>query len=137
MPIPPFQELFRPFLEFSSDGRVHSTQDIAAELAKKFELTPEELAEILPSGRQGKFYNRVAWAKSFLSKARAIENSGRNRFRITPRGLNLLATEPGQIDNRTLAQFPEFQKFRGLCATQKEEVHAVPRKLIRGSSSAP
>ena len=114
MPIPPFQDLFRPFLEYTSDGQVRSTQDVAASLAQKFDLTPEEIAEVLPSGRQTKFHNRVAWAKSFLSKACVIENTGRNRFRITPRGLSLLANEAGRIDNRTLAQFPEFQEFRGL-----------------------
>ncbi|MBK8317139.1 MAG: restriction endonuclease [Betaproteobacteria bacterium] len=113
MPIPPFQDLFRPFLEYTSDGQVRSTQDVAAELAKKFELTPEEIAELLPSGRQARFHNRVAWAKSFLSKACAIESTGRNRFRITPRGLSLLAAGQDRIDNRTLSQFPEFQEFRG------------------------
>lgn len=50
-----------------------------------------------------------------------IENTGRNRFRITPRGLSLLANEAGRIDNRTLAQFPEFQEFRG----QHENVGGV------------
>lgn len=113
MPIPPFQDLFRPFLEYTADGRVYSKQDVATELAQKFELTPEEIAEVLPSGRQARFDNRVAWAKSFLSKACAIESTGRNRFRITPRGLSLLAAGPGRIDNRTLSQFPEFQEFRG------------------------
>ena len=121
MPIPPFQDLFRPFLEYTSDGQVRSTQDVAASLAQKFDLTPEEIAEVLPSGRQTKFHNRVAWAKSFLSKACVIENTGRNRFRITPRGLSLLANEAGRIDNRTLAQFPEFQEFRG----QHENVGGV------------
>lgn len=130
MPIPPFQDLFRPFLEYTSDGKIYSTQNVAAELSKKFALTPEEIAEVLPSGRQTKFHNRVAWAKSFLSKACAIENTGRNRFRITPRGLNLLATEPGRIDNRTLAQFPEFQEFRGLHDNTSEESRSAPNPFI-------
>ena len=77
MPIPPFQDLFRPFLEYTSDGQVRSTQDVAAKLAQHFELTPEEIAEVLPSGRQTKFHNRVAWAKSFLSKACVIEQGRR------------------------------------------------------------
>ena len=130
MPIPPFQDLFRPFLEYTSDGQIRSTQDVAAELSKKFKLTPDEIAEVLPSGRQAKFHNRVAWAKSFLSKACAIENTGRNRFRITPRGLNLLTTEPGRIDNRTLARFPEFQEFRGQHDNATEEAQPVPDQLM-------
>jgi len=130
MPIPPFQDLFRPFLEFTSDGKIYSTQDVAAELSIKFELTPVEIAEVLPSGRQTKFHNRVAWAKSFLSKACAIENTGRNRFRITPRGLNLLNTVPGRIDNRTLAQFPEFQEFRGQHDNVIDEVQSGSNQLV-------
>ena len=112
MPIPPFQNLFRPFLELASDGQVRSTHDVAAALAVTFKLTPDELAELLPSGTQPRFQNRVAWAKSFLTKAGTLESTGRNRFKITARGLNLLTSEPGRIDNRTLSQFPEFQEFR-------------------------
>lgn len=137
MPIPPFQDLFRPFLEYTSDGQVRSTQDVAAELAKKFELTPEEIAELLPSGRQARFHNRVAWAKSFLSKACAIENTGRNRFRITPRGLSLLATEPGRIDNRTLSKFPEFLAFRGQHDSVGEEEQTEGQLLAETQSQTP
>jgi restriction system protein len=56
--------------------------------------------------------NRVAWTKTFLGKAGVIEATGRARFRIAKRGLDLLATNPARIDNRTLSQFPEFQAFR-------------------------
>jgi restriction system protein len=83
MPIPPFQGLFLPFLKYVADGQIHSNQDVAEHLALHFQLTPQELAELLPSGRQARFGNRVAWAKSFLGKALAIEHTGRNRFRIT------------------------------------------------------
>lgn len=117
MPIPPFQDLFLPFLQYTADGQVHSTQDVAEHLAMYFQLTPEEIAEVLPSGRQTKFHNRVAWAKSFLGKAVVIEHTGRNRFQITQRGRELLAAGHTRIDNRTLNQYPEFQVFRG----QQEE----------------
>lgn len=130
MPIPPFQNLFRPFLEYTSDGQIRSTQDVAAELAQKFELTPEEIVEVLPSGRQTKFHNRVSWAKSFLRQAGALESTGRNRFRITPRGLGLLTTEPGRIDNRTLSQFPEFQEFRGQHDNSGEEAQPARGPLL-------
>ena len=113
MPIPPFQDLFLPFLQYTADGKVHSTQDVAGCLASHFKLTPEEIAEGLPSGRQTKFHNRVAWAKSFLGKAVVIEHTGRNRFQITQRGRDLLAVGHTRIDNRTLNQYPEFQVFRG------------------------
>ena len=112
MPIPPFQDLFQPFLQYVADDQIHNVQDVAGHLAIHFQLTPEEIAEILPSGRQARFSNRVAWAKSFLGKALVIEHTGRNRFRITQRGRDLLATNLPRIDNRTLSQYPEFQAFR-------------------------
>lgn len=121
MPIPPFQDFFLPFLQYTADGEVHSTQDVGTHLAKHFNLLPEEIAEVLPSGRQTRFHNRVAWAKSFLGKALVIEHTGRNRFRITQRGRDLLAEGHQRIDNRTLSQYPEFQVFRG----QQEEANEV------------
>ena len=121
MPIPPFQDLFLPFLQYTADGKVHTTQDVAGYLAAQFKLSTEEIAEVLPSGRQTRFHNRVAWAKSFLGKALVIENTGRNRFQITQRGRELLAVGHTRIDNRTLNQYPEFQAFRG----QQEEANAV------------
>jgi restriction system protein len=121
MPIPSFQDLFLPFLQYTADGKVHSTQDVAGYLATHFKLTPEEIAEGLPSGRQTKFHNRVAWAKSFLGKALVIEHTGRNRFLITQRGRDLLAVGYTRIDNRTLNQYPEFQAFRG----QQEDANVV------------
>jgi restriction endonuclease Mrr len=49
MPVPPFQDLFLPFLKYSADGQIRSTQDIGSDLAKHFNLSPIELAELLPS----------------------------------------------------------------------------------------
>lgn len=113
MAIPTFQDIFLPFLRFLADGQIRSTQDVAAALASDFKLTQEEINEVLPSGRQTKFHNRVAWSKSYLSKALIIESTGRNRFRITQRGLDLLAANLPRIDIKVLNQYPEFQEFRG------------------------
>jgi restriction system protein len=55
--------------------------------------------------------NRVAWTRTYLGKALLLEPVGRGRFRITQRGLDLLATNPKRVDNRTLKQYDEFQSF--------------------------
>ncbi len=60
MPVPLFQELFLPMLAYIADGKEHNKQDVAEHLAAKFSLTPEELSEVLPSGKQTKFMNRIA-----------------------------------------------------------------------------
>ncbi len=75
-------------------------------------LTADELAERLPSGTQGKFDNRVAWAKSYLVQALVLSASKRGIFRITDRGRTLHAQGVDRIDINTLSQYPEFLEFR-------------------------
>ncbi|MEX3929929.1 restriction endonuclease [Paraburkholderia sp. BR10936] len=111
MAIPPFQYFFLPFLTFIADGEEYTKQDLAEHLAKTFNLSQEDVDEVLPSGRQTRFMNRVAWTRTYLGKAILVESSGRGRFRITQRGRELLATNPTKLDIRTLKQFPEFQAF--------------------------
>ena len=47
--------------------------DVIAKLAEDFALTSDELSQLLPSGRQTTFSNRVHWAKSYLGKAGLVE----------------------------------------------------------------
>lgn len=111
MAVPPFQDLFLPFLTFIADGGEYEWQTVADHLEAAFSLSPEDTGEILPSGRQTRFMNRVAWTRTYLGKALLLEPVGRGRFRITQRGLDLLATNPKRVDNRTLKQYDEFQSF--------------------------
>lgn len=81
-------------------------------MAKEFSLTEPELAEMLPSGKQAKFVNRLAWAKSYLKQAGLLETTARGVFRITKRGKSVLAENPVRIDMKFLGRFPEYQAFR-------------------------
>ena len=69
MPIPDFQTLMRPLLQHLSDGADHSNQETASVLADQFHLSEDERTQLLPSGKQSVFTNRVAWAKSHLKQA--------------------------------------------------------------------
>ena len=100
-----------PFLRFLSDGQEHSLRDAEGSLAEHFSLSDTERAELLPSGQQGVFKNRIGWAKSYLKKAGLIEAPKRGVFRIADRGVKTLATNPRRIDIKLLEQFPEFVKF--------------------------
>ena len=86
--------------------------EVVDELAGQFGLSPEERAELLPSGQQTVFSNRVHWAKSYLSKAQLVEITRRGYFRITPRGREVLESAPQEIDNKLVTQFEEFRQFR-------------------------
>jgi restriction system protein len=85
---------------------------VVEELADQFALTPEERSELLPSGKQTVFSNRVHWAKSYLSKAGLVEITRRGHFKITERGQRLLDDRPSHIDNKLLMQFEEFRQFK-------------------------
>src|SRR5271170_832023 len=111
MAIPDYQSLMLPVLVASSKGEVR-IGFIVEELADQLALTPEERSELLPSGKQTVFSNRVHWAKSYLSKAHLVEITRRGHFKITERGQKLLENHPSHIDNRLLMQFEEFRQFR-------------------------
>lgn len=114
MAIPDFQSVMLPLLRFASDKNEHSLQQAIEALAKEFNLTEEERQELLPSGTQARFANRVAWARSYFKQALLVENTRRSFFKITQRGLDLLAKNPTNINKKTLEQYPEFLEFQNI-----------------------
>ncbi|GAB3489977.1 restriction endonuclease [Curvibacter fontanus] len=108
MAIPDFQSLMLPLLKFISDGRECSMGEATKSIAKEFLLSQEELAEMLPSGRAPLFYNRLAWAKTYLKRAGLIEQPRRGVFLISPTGRQLLAEKPQRIDLRLLQKIPGY-----------------------------
>jgi restriction system protein len=113
MAIPDFQTIMLPLLQYFSDKKTHSNQNTYEVMAERFRLTEEELSELLPSGKQSVFSNRVAWAKSHLKQAGLIESPERGVYRITERGLEVLRDAPERITISYLRKYPEFRRFRG------------------------
>ncbi|MCE2660656.1 MAG: restriction endonuclease [Rubrivivax sp.] len=109
--IPDYQSLMRPVLACAAVGETR-IGDAVEQLANKVGLTLDERAELLPSGKQSRFANRVNWAKAYLAKAGLVENTRRGYFRITPRGQAALADTAATINNAYLDQFREFQDFK-------------------------
>ncbi len=112
MSIPDYQLLRRAFLELLSDAQEHSMRECIDALANRFHLSKEERAELLPSGQQPVFDNRVGWARTYLKKAGLIEAPARGRVRITPRGQSVLKECPDGIDLEFLMRFEEFRDFK-------------------------
>lgn len=112
MTIPDFQTIMLPLLQFFADGKEHSIHEALDNLAKTFSLTQDELSELLQSGKQTSFYNRVGWARTYLAKSGLMEMTRRSYYKITPRGKNELQKNPARIDMKYLEQFPEYIRFR-------------------------
>ena len=112
MAIPEFQAFFKPLLEITADNNEYCLKEARERLTDIFNLSDEDLAELIPSGSQTRFVNRVQWAKIFLTKAKALLATKRGCFCITDRGKELLNQGHDKIDNKILAQYPEFVEFR-------------------------
>ena len=98
----------RPLLEHLADGVVKYNRETIDVLSKHFQLTEEEIAELLPSGQQSVFTNRVAWAKAHLKKAGLLESPSRGLYKVTPLGIEALAQSNQRINLKYLKQFEEY-----------------------------
>jgi restriction system protein len=108
-------------MRIASDGKEHSLREARELLSSQFRLTDTDLEELLASGRQSKFSNRVAWAKSYLQQAGLLVSPRRGHFQISERGTDVLKSPPSRIDIKFLEQYPEFVAFR----TPKENIAAT------------
>lgn len=111
MPIPDFQSIMLPLLKILADGKVYKYREIFEALVREFLVTEAERKEMLPSGQQEIFSNRVGWAKTYLKKAGLIDSPQRATFVISEKGKEILSQNPARIDAKFLRQFPEFQEF--------------------------
>lgn len=123
MAVPDFQTIMLPLLKVAGDGQEHSSHEFLDELAKHFELKDEDLNEVLPSGKQTRFYNRVGWARTYLIKSKLLEVPKRSVYRITERGKEVLASNPNRIDTNYLKRFPEYLEFQGRENDREEKKH--------------
>jgi restriction system protein len=111
-----------PLLRIAGDGKEHSVTEAMVTLAQQMKISDDDRDMLLPSGTQTRFYNRVTWAVTYLSKSLLIEKTGRGRFRIAPRGVDILKKNPVRIDNKFLEQFAEYQTFK---TKKKEKIAAI------------
>jgi restriction system protein len=136
MTIPDYQSLMLPVLAISSKGEVR-IGDIVNELADKLNLTSQERSELLPSGKQTIFSNRVHWAKTYLGKAHLVEITRRGYFQITSRGREVLKNNPVRIDNKFLAQYAEFQEFTNKSIEQSRRDIQMPMPVSAEQTQTP
>jgi restriction system protein len=138
MTIPDFQSLMLPALRFAGDGKEHSQGELKDAMAHQFNLNDAERNELLPSGRQARFTNRVAWSTVYLKKAGLLESTGRGKYRITKQGMDVLKKNPPKINIRFLKQFSSFQEFQGSSSHMEEQneekaADKTPEEILEAS----
>ncbi len=139
MAVPDYQSLMLPLLQFAQiQNQEISTDEAVEALAVQIGLTEADLKEMLPSGVQPTFVNRVGWAATYMKKAGLLEPTRRGRYQITQRGQDLLKKNPAKINVALLKQYPEFQEFQQLKGTRKADkknTTAVPKDMEAATPS--
>jgi restriction system protein len=135
--IPDYQMLMRPVLEAAAQGEIQ-VSDCSDVIADKFNMSDQERAALLPSGKQLILANRIHWAKFYLKEAGLVSFTRRGRFQITDRGKSVLQDPGTKIDNSFLNQFSEFREFRtrGKMGGEKskaisEAITSTPEEVLR------
>jgi restriction system protein len=132
--IPDFQTLMRPIISFHQDGADHRRRDLVEHLANEFNLSQEERAELLPSGSQRRFENRIAWALTHLTHAGLLTRPARGVTRITERGQRVFGEQLQRIDLGVLNRFEEYRKFRSPSDDENSTDRVSP---VRDSDTSP
>jgi restriction system protein len=131
MAVPDFQSTMLPLLKHVSDGNPHANRDVVDALASVFKLTEDEKSEMLPSGVQQAFYNRVMWARFYLVKAGLMISPKRGTMQITPRGTEVLMSQPEKMNIAYLKSFPEFAEFQSAKKESKDGVETIVEETSR------
>jgi restriction system protein len=119
MPIPDFEKVKLPALNLLGDGRVRPLREVYNALSDLFSITPEERAELLPSGTQLRWNNRVNWACYDLYKAGLLDRPKRGHYKINDLGRKVLSDKPANLDRTFLRQFAGFQAWdKGVVTTE-------------------
>jgi len=113
MAVPTYDAMLRPFLEELAVRDSVSLREVREALAVRFALSDEDLSDLLPSGRQLRFDNRVGWARTYLGKAGLISSPSRGVYQLTQSGRVFLEQHDGPIglpELRTVEAFANWEE---------------------------
>lgn len=112
MAVPGFQDFMLPVLQLASERDSIAKSEYDAIIADRLAISSDDRSEMIPSGKQTTYQNRITWAISYMVKAGLLERPARATIRITQRGRGLLNENPERVDISVLSRFPEFRAFR-------------------------
>ena len=133
MPVPDFQSLMLPVLRALADGNDTPVREVRERVASAEGLTDKDLQEMLPSGRQRAFTNRVAWALNYLLRAALVERARRGVYRVADEGKRLLAKPPNRLNIRHLRRFPAFVASKKEAEKGPDKPSGTPEEALEAA----
>jgi restriction system protein len=111
--VPTFDSLMWPTLQaLKAMGGSATNEELLAKVIEVANIPPEAQAVQHSDHRQTKLNYNLAWAKTVLKKAGAIDNSSRGVWSITSQGEAITPTEVGTVPARVRKQVSEDRRER-------------------------
>jgi len=108
--IPDFQTIMLPLLQFIGKNDEVSMKIIKEGMIKYFSISKSEQEQKTPNGKQFLYYNRIAWAISYLRMGELIFSPLRGVYKISNDGKKVLNNPPEKITIKYLKNNDKFSK---------------------------
>lgn len=139
MSVPAFRFFIDPLLRYLGerpDGA--KSTDAYEALADRLELAADDRAELLPSGTQPLYRNRIGWAHDRLKRRGWSSSPRRGFWQVTEKGLQAIKSFPGpmsEVEVRKVAYPPGISrsgsaKVEPLAATPPDDDSQGPEEKI-------
>lgn len=134
--VPPFDQFFSPVLRAIVQKPGAHWKDHYALVAFELGLTDEDLLDVTPKLKKPRAWDRTEWAIAYLRAAKIIQQAGRGRSVITPRGEELFRHKPENLKIKDLLQFEEFRQFFNP-KSDEEQIGAGAQNPVEEVSESP
>ncbi len=136
MPVPDYESLMLPALRALSDRAEARIKTVRARIAVAEKLTSDDLNELLPSGKQSVFLNRVSWAVMYLERAGLVRRVRRAVYKLTEDGAKVLNRDLPRVDLSVLQRYPAFVQWQETVNKPSQE-QALPLSQKRARPVPP
>lgn len=110
--IPDFQTIMLPLILSFNNEEVLTSKELRNRMIKHFNINEDEQKQTTPSGKQLLYYNRIAWAITYLKMAELIESVERGHYKLSSFGAEIQKNPPEKINIAFLKKFPNFERNR-------------------------
>lgn len=100
--MPNWEGFMLPTLQVLSDNKIKHRRELQPLIAREIGLTEAQRKELLPSGNQLRWVNRLGWAISYLANVGALDRAKRGHYIITEAGQELLTQFSTGVQERDL-----------------------------------
>ncbi len=127
--LPSFDSLFKPAIDcFKSRGGSMTIEEMEDAVATAMELSDEVRSVLHGNGPRMQFDYELAWVRTYLKKAGALENSERGVWRLTADGASMSDAEILKIP-RLVREQDRKRKLQRVEADEVEELEAPQSEI--------